>query len=48
MAIQQGVTRLKNTRIVYLLDLFEGTVEKGQRDLVCGGPLDDWANPGLC
>ena len=26
-----------------LLDLFVKMGEKGQRDLVCGAPLDDWA-----
>ena len=31
-----------------LLDLFEGREEKGQGDLVCGAPLNDWANSGLC
>ena len=30
-----GVTGLKKTRIVYLLDLFEGKGEKEQCDLVC-------------
>ena len=25
-----------------------GMGEKGQCDLVCGTPLDDWANAGLC
>ena len=34
--------------MVYLLELFEGRVEKKQCDLVCGVPLDDWANAGLC
>ena len=30
-----GVTGLKKTRVVYLLDLFEGRGEKGQYDLMC-------------
>ena len=30
-----GVTGLKKTRVVYLLDLFEGKGEKEQCDLVC-------------
>ena len=33
--IQLGVTRLKKTRVMYLLDLFNGRGEKGQCDLVC-------------
>ena len=33
---------------MYLLDLFVRMGEKGQCDLVCGAPLDDWANAGLC
>ena len=33
--IQLEVTRLKKTRVVYLLDLFEGRREKGQYNLVC-------------
>ena len=48
VVIQLGVTGLRKTRVVYLLDLFEGRGEKGQCDLVCGVPLDDWANAGLC
>ena len=48
MAIRLGVTGLRKTRIVYLLGLFEGRGEKGQCDLVCGAPLDGWANAGLC
>ena len=35
VVIQQGVTRLKRTKVVYLLDLFEGRGEKGQFNLVC-------------
>ena len=31
---------------MYLLDLFEERGEKEQYDLVCGAPLDDWANGG--
>ena len=30
-----GVTGLKKTRVVYVLDLFEGKGEKKQCDLVC-------------
>ena len=52
MVIRLGVTGLSKTRVVYLLDLFEGRGEKGQCDLVCGTlllkALDDWANAGLC
>ena len=48
MLIQLGVTGLKSTRIVYLLDLFEKRGEKGQDDLVFAVALDDWANAGLC
>ena len=48
MVIQLEGTGLRKTRVVYLLDLSEGTGEKGQCDLVCGAPLDDWANTGLC
>ena len=33
---------------MYLLDLFVRMGEKGQCYLVCGAPLDDLANPGLC
>ena len=29
MVIRPGVTRLKKTKVVYLLDLFEGREEKG-------------------
>ena len=35
VVIQQGVTRLKRTKVVYLLDLFEGRGEKEQFNLVC-------------
>ena len=35
VVIQLGVTELKKTRLVYLLDLSEGRGEKGQCDLVC-------------
>ena len=35
VVIQLRVTGLKKTKVVYLLDLFEGTGEKGQCDLVC-------------
>ena len=31
---------------MYFLDLFEKGGEKGQCDLVCAAPLDDWANGG--
>ena len=34
VVIQLGVTRLKKTRVEYLLDMFEGRGEKEQRDLV--------------
>ena len=34
MVIQLGVTGVKNTKVVYLLDLFGGRGEKGQCDLV--------------
>ena len=47
VVIRLGVTRLKKTRVVYLLDLFEGKGEKGKCDLVLRVPLDDWANAGL-
>ena len=40
--------RVEKQTLVYLLDLFEGRCEKGRCDLVCGAPLDDWANAGLC
>ena len=48
MVIRLGVTGLRKTRIVYLLDLFKGTGEKRQCDLVRGTSLDDCANAGLC
>ena len=35
VVIQLGVTLLKKTRFVYLLDLLEGRGEKGQCDSVC-------------
>ena len=35
VVMQLGVTRLKNIRLVCLLDLFEERREKGQCDLVC-------------
>ena len=35
VVIQLRVTGLKKTKVVYLLDLFEGRGEKGQWDLVC-------------
>ena len=35
VVIQLGVTGVKNTKVVYLLDLFGGRGEKGQCDLVC-------------
>ena len=35
VVIQLRVTGLKKTKVVYLLDLFEGRGEKGQMDLVC-------------
>ena len=47
VVIQLGVTRLKKTRVVYLLNLFEGRVEKQKCDLVFRVHLDDWANAGL-
>ena len=37
---------MKKIRLVHLQDLFEGRGEKGWCDLVCGVPLDDWANGG--
>ena len=39
---------MRKTRVAYLLDLFEGRREKGQCNLVCGAPLDDCPNAGLC
>ena len=35
VVIQLRVTGLKKTKVVYLLDLFEGRGEKGQWDFVC-------------
>ena len=35
LVIQLGLTRLRKTRAVYLLDLFETRGEKGKCDLVC-------------
>ena len=35
MVIQLGVTGLKKTKVVYLLDFFKGRGEQGQCDLVC-------------
>ena len=35
VVIRLRVSRLKKNRVVYLLDLFEGRVGKGQCDLVC-------------
>ena len=35
MVIQLRVSGLKKSKVVYLLDLFEGRGEKGQCDLVC-------------
>ena len=35
--------RIEKGKFVYLLDLFEGRLEKVQCDLMCGVPLDDWA-----
>ena len=35
VVIQLRVTGLKKTKVVYLLDLFEGRGENGQWDLVC-------------
>ena len=37
--LQLRVTGLKKTKVVYLLDLFEGRGEKGQWDLLCLEPL---------
>ena len=33
--IQLGVTRVKKTKVMYFLDLFEGRGKKGQCDSVC-------------
>ena len=35
LVIQLGLTGLKKTRALYLLDLFETRGEKGKCDLVC-------------
>ena len=43
-----GSNRIEKDKLLYLLDSFEGRWEKGQCDLVCVAPLDDWANAGLC
>ena len=48
VVILLGVTGLRKTRVMYLLDLFEGRGGKWQRDLLFGVLLDDWANAGLC
>ena len=40
--------RIEKYKVVYLLDLFEGRLGKGQCDLVCVVHLDDWANTGVC
>ena len=47
VVIPLAVTRLKKIRVAYLLQLFQGNEEKGLHDLVCGAPLDNWANVGL-
>ena len=47
VVIPPAVTRLKKIRVAYLLQLFQGNEEKGLHDLVCGAPLDNWANVGL-
>ena len=47
VVIQPGVTGLEKTRsCISQTYLREG--KKGQCDLMCGAPLDDWANAGLC
>ena len=33
---------------MYLLDLFKGMGKERRWDLVCGAPVDDWVNAGLC
>ena len=50
MVIQLGLTRLKKRQgpVSPLLDLLEGRAEKGRCDLMCGAPVDDWANASLC
>ena len=35
VVIQLGVTGLRKTNVVYILDLFEGIGEKGQCDSAC-------------
>ena len=47
VVIRPGVTGLRKTRVVYLLDLLERRGGKGQCDLVCGAPLDGCVNGGL-
>ena len=47
VVIRLGVTGLRKTRVVYLLDTFGRRGEKGQYDLVFGAPLVDYANAGL-
>ena len=39
---------MRKAKVVYHLYLLEGRGKKGQCDLVCGAPLDDCANAGLC
>ena len=43
-----GSKWIEKDEVVYLLDLFEGMGKKGHCDLVCGAPVDDWVNAGLC
>ena len=45
-----GSNWTKTDKFIYLLDLFdfEGMGKKGHCDLVCGAPVDDWVNAGLC
>ena len=43
-----GSNWIEKDKIVYLLDMFVRMVAKRQCDLVCGAPLDDWANAGPC
>ena len=38
-----GSNRIEKDKVVYLLDLLEGSCEKGQCDLVCGVLLGDLA-----
>ena len=47
MVIRLGVTGLKKTELVYLLDLFEEMGERVGWFIVCEAPLDDWANDGF-